>query len=54
MAHINTSMAEIRKRPDQAAIREQDLLGGDGVFAFGEENAWVEPRRFFLGARLSF
>ena len=39
---------------DQAPIREQDLLGGDGVFDHGEPNAWVEPRRLFLGARLSF
>lgn len=39
---------------DQAARRVQDLSGGDGVYTFGEENAWVLPRRFYLGARLSF
>ena len=39
---------------DQAPIREQDLAGGDGVYDFGIANNWVEPRRFYLGARLSF
>ncbi len=39
---------------DQAGIRSQALAtGGDG-FAFGESNNWVKPRRFYLGARLSF
>jgi hypothetical protein len=39
---------------DQAPIRDQDLAGGDGVYDFGIANNWVEPRRFYLGARLSF
>ena len=39
---------------DQSARREQDLSGGDGVYNFGEANAWVLPRRFYLGARMSF
>jgi Tfp pilus assembly protein PilW len=39
---------------NQAATREQDLLRGDGVYDFGEDNAWVLPRRFYLGVRLSF
>ncbi len=39
---------------DQAPIRVQDLAAGDGTFAYGEEMNWVEPRRFYLGARLSF
>lgn len=38
----------------QSATAEQDLFGGDGVYAFGEANDWVEPRRFYLGARYSF
>jgi hypothetical protein len=39
---------------DQSVRREQDLSGGDGVYDFGQANAWVEPRRFYLGARLNF
>ncbi|HET6628986.1 MAG TPA: TonB-dependent receptor [Woeseiaceae bacterium] len=39
---------------DQAPIRAQDLAGGDGVYDFGIANNWVEPRRLYLGARLSF
>ncbi len=39
---------------NQAAIAEQDLVGGDGVYAFGEATDWVAPRRFYLGARYSF
>jgi hypothetical protein len=39
---------------DQAVVREQDLLAGDGDYAFGEGLEWVQPRRFYLGARLSF
>ncbi|WP_308365990.1 MULTISPECIES: TonB-dependent receptor [unclassified Microbulbifer] len=39
---------------DQAGIREQDLTAGDGVYAFGESVEWVEPRRFYLGTRVSF
>jgi hypothetical protein len=39
---------------DQAVRRNQDLAGGDGVYSYNEANAWVLPRRFYLGARLSF
>ena len=39
---------------DQAVRRQQDLAGGDGVYNFGEANAWVLPRRFYFGARMSF
>lgn len=39
---------------DQAPIRIQDLADGDGTFAYGDEMEWVEPRRFYLGARLTF
>jgi hypothetical protein len=39
---------------DQSPTRHQDLSGGDGVYNFGQPNAWVEPRRFYLGTRLSF
>jgi hypothetical protein len=39
---------------DQATIREQDLIAGGGGANFGEGLEFVEPRRFFLGARLRF
>lgn len=39
---------------DQSVTREQELAAGDGVFAFGQGNSWVEPRRFYLGVRSSF
>ena len=45
---------------DQAAISEQDLANtadgsaADGEYKFGEANDWVTPRRFYIGARLSF
>ncbi|WP_250459210.1 TonB-dependent receptor [Microbulbifer litoralis] len=39
---------------DQAGIREQDLTDGDGVYDFGQAVEWVEPRRFYLGTRMSF
>ncbi|MFC3716867.1 carboxypeptidase regulatory-like domain-containing protein [Luteimonas soli] len=38
----------------QSAISEQDLIAGDGVYAFGEATDWVEPRRAYLGVRYSF
>ncbi len=38
----------------QSAIREQDLVAGQGGNAFGDEILWVLPRRAFLGARLRF
>jgi hypothetical protein len=39
---------------NQDAIRNQDLVAGSGTIAFGEGRDFSEPRRFFLGARLSF
>ena len=39
---------------NQAVRRQQDLSGGDGVYSFGQANDWLEPRRFYLGARLNF
>lgn len=39
---------------DQAVVREQDLKAGDGTYAFGEGLEWVQPRRLYLGARVSF
>ncbi|MBN7820189.1 carboxypeptidase regulatory-like domain-containing protein [Bowmanella yangjiangensis] len=39
---------------DQAVTREQDLVAGDGTYQFGEAMNWVEPRRFYLGMKLSF
>jgi hypothetical protein len=39
---------------DQAAVRNQDLLAGLQGFDFGEGFQFVDPRRFFLGARLRF
>ena len=38
----------------QSAISEQDLITGDGVYAFGEATDWVEPRRAYLSVRYSF
>lgn len=39
---------------DQATIEEEQLISGSGSFAFGEAKDWVEPRRFYLGAKLIF
>ncbi len=39
---------------DQAVTREQELSAGDGVYAYQQGSAWVSPRRFYLGARMSF
>jgi hypothetical protein len=39
---------------NQSAIRNQDLLAGQGSNAFGDEILWVNPRRAFLGARVKF
>ncbi len=39
---------------NQAVTREQELSGGDGVYTFGQGNAWASPRRFYLGARVQF
>jgi hypothetical protein len=39
---------------DQATIRSQDLFAGNGVANFGGGLQYVEPRRFYLGARFLF
>jgi hypothetical protein len=39
---------------NQDAIRNQDLVAGAGGTAFGEPIRFIDPRRFFLGARLVF
>jgi hypothetical protein len=39
---------------NQTSIRNQDLVAGAGGTAFGQAIRFNDPRRFFLGARLSF
>jgi len=39
---------------NQNATREQDLLAGTGLTAFGDGIKFSDPRRLFLGARVSF
>lgn len=40
---------------DQSVVREQDLVAGEGAGRlFGDPINWVDPRRFYLGARLLF
>jgi hypothetical protein len=39
---------------NQDALRNQDLVAGQGGIAFGEPLRWVQPRRAFLGARIRF
>lgn len=39
---------------NQAATAEQKLIAGSGQYAFGEANAWVAPRRAYVGVRYSF
>jgi hypothetical protein len=39
---------------DQSVIQIQDLQGGGGGFSFREGIIFVQPRRYFLGARLRF
>jgi hypothetical protein len=39
---------------DQQLIRVQDLVGGGNGFAYLEGIDYVQPRRFYLGARLRF
>ncbi len=38
----------------QMAISHMALADGDGVYDFGRPNAWVEPRRAYVGVRYSF
>ena len=38
----------------QSPTSEMGLLAGNGTYAFGEANAWVAPRRAYLGVRYSF
>jgi hypothetical protein len=38
----------------QGTRRVQDLVAGEGGIAFGEPVRWVNPQRFYLGARLRF
>jgi hypothetical protein len=39
---------------NQDSIRDQDLVAGSGGIVFGEAIRFLDPRRFFLGARLTF
>jgi hypothetical protein len=39
---------------NQNAFRIQDLVAGEGGIAFGEPTRWINPTRFFLGARFNF
>lgn len=39
---------------NQATTRVMDLVGGNGTYNFRDGTDWVEPRRFYLGARYSF
>lgn len=32
----------------------EDLVAGSGAIAFGQAIRFVDPRRFFLGARINF
>ena len=38
----------------QSPISHMALVDGNGVYAFGQPNDWVEPRRAYLGVRYSF
>ncbi|MGO4479855.1 carboxypeptidase regulatory-like domain-containing protein [Massilia sp. 2TAF26] len=38
----------------QSATTAMPLAAGNGVYKFGEANAWNDPRRFYFGARYSF
>ncbi|CAN5116111.1 hypothetical protein BH10PSE1_BH10PSE1_32340 [soil metagenome] len=38
----------------QSATSVQKLLAGDGTYAFGQANSWIQPRRAYLGVRFSF
>jgi hypothetical protein len=38
----------------QSATRTEDLVAGTGTTHFGDDIAWLNPRRAFIGARLKF
>lgn len=38
----------------QFRTNEMKLLAGDGIYKYQQANAWVAPRRAYLGARFSF
>lgn len=38
----------------QLPTSQMPLVAGSGAYKFGEANAWVEPRRMYVGARYSF
>ena len=38
----------------QSPTSEMPLVAGSGAYVFGQANAWVEPRRMYVGARYSF
>ncbi|WP_342114109.1 TonB-dependent receptor [Pseudoduganella sp. OTU4001] len=38
----------------QSATGEQDLVNATGAYKFGQANAWVQPRRLYVGARYTF
>ncbi len=38
----------------QSATNVQKLIAGDGIYSYQEANAWVAPRRAYLGVRYAF
>jgi hypothetical protein len=38
----------------QSSTNVQKLLAGDGIYAYQQANAWIAPRRAYVGARFSF
>jgi hypothetical protein len=38
----------------QSATDEMKVIAGDGTYDFQEANAWVQPRRLYLGVRYAF
>ena len=38
----------------QSATRTEDLVAGTGTTHFGDDIAWLNPRRAFIGARVKF
>ena len=45
---------QVQLAKNQGAIREQDLVAGQGGNAFGSEIQWLTPRRAFFGVRVRF